>query len=666
MSIVRNKLLWYRNRLRCMSAAERLYRAWKGIVIQFEKLTYRFFFVVREPVWDGKDSKWLFCSDGINQEPYIRGANKIIGGVIDILQKNDIPWPTKPSWNRNPLSGHDAPMYYGKTLDYRNQRLVGDIKYLWVPNRHAHLVAVAQAYHVTGDDKYLSYINIQLKSWFKQCPHLRGPNWVSSLELAIRLINWALIWRLIGGYESRMFNQSRGHEFRQEWLQIIFRHIRFIRGHLSKYSSANNHLIGELAGVFVACLVWPYWKMMRRWAMDAQVQLTQQVNLQTAPDGVHREQAIFYQQFVLDFLNVAGLIAESSGMGFSQGYWARIEAMIEYLASVIDVAGNTPMIGDSDNGYFLKLSHETDFSFQRSLLALGAVLFDRADFARKAHKIDDKARWFLGGDADRLFSRLLKLDEGVLPVRTAFRQGGYYILGDDFETDKEVRIIIDCGPLGYPDMAAHGHSDALALCCFSIGGREILVDVGTFAYQTDEIWRSYFRGTSAHNTVRVDRQDQSIIGGKFMWLTHANSECEKWREDGKSVVFSGSHDGYLRLRDPLRHRRNVAFDGVKQSVLIRDEFECEGRHLIERFWHFSEKCQVELEGRDVVASNRGVCARFEMIGRDPVVQVRYGSQDPIGGWISRGFGEKYPTTTVVVQDEILGHTELVTRVSYSF
>jgi hypothetical protein len=36
---------------------------------------------------------------------------------------------------------------------------------------------------------------------------------------------------------------------------------------------------------------------------------------------------------------------------FTGSYWARIEAMLEYLGSITDGAGNVPMVGDTDDGY---------------------------------------------------------------------------------------------------------------------------------------------------------------------------------------------------------------------------------------------------------------------------------------------------------------------------
>ena len=40
-------------------------------------------------------------------------------------------------------------------------------------------------------------------------------------------------------------------------------------------------------------------------------------------------------------------------------------------------------------------------------------------------------------------------------------------------------------------------------------------------------WRSFFRGTAAHNTIRVNQADQSQIAGPFMWLKKANA----WIDD---------------------------------------------------------------------------------------------------------------------------------------
>src|SRR6185503_16237381 len=123
----------------------------------------------------------------------------------------------------------------------------------------------------------------------------------------------------------------------------------------------------------------------------------------------------------------------------------------------------------------------------------GAVLFGRSEFKAKAGALDDKTRWLLGPRADEDFAAI-DAATAKLPVRRTFPEGGMYVLGSGFETPEEIRIVADAGPLGYREIAAHGHADALSFT-LSVGGDEFLVDPGTFTYHTQPEWRAYFRGT---------------------------------------------------------------------------------------------------------------------------------------------------------------------------
>ena len=596
----------------------------------------------------------------IPSQPYSTAADDILQGKLQVFALDHV-YRDVPQWNQDPKTGRVAPLTFAKTLDYRDEGLVGDIKYLWEPNRHLHLVTLAQAYRLTGQGKYLDGLRRHLESWFDQCPYLKGPNWTSALELAIRLINWSITWQLIGGLGSVIFSDEEGKRFRDRWLCTIYQHIHFIRGHFSRYSSANNHLIGEAAGLFVGAVTWPHWRRFQNFAAEAQEILEREALLQNAPDGVNREQAVSYQQFVLDFQLIAALAGRANKREFSTLYWERIEAMLEFLASIMDTGGHVPMIGDADDGYVTRLSQEKDFRPYRSLLATGAVLFDRGDFKRKAAALDDKTRWFLGSRAESDFNALPP-DSRALPVRRAFPEGGYYILGSDFEGEREIKLIIDAGPLGYLSLAAHGHADALALW-LSVDGREFLIDPGTYAYHTQKAWRDYFRGTSAHNTVVVDGQNQSVIGGNFMWLRHAQVKCEAWEPGGNQDRFVGVHTGYLRLRDPVTHRRTVVLDKKTRVIEIADELLCRGAHTAERYWHFAEACDVSLEqDGSVLAMNGDRRIRLIPANREIVADLQRGKTAPIGGWVSRRFDVKSEATTVIWRSMISGDTQLRARI----
>jgi hypothetical protein len=592
----------------------------------------------------------------------IGAAEKILARRFSFFDLEDVDLGDPPQWNRDPLTHREAGARRAMSIDYRDERVVGNIKYLWEPNRHLHLPLLAQAHVLTGDMRYAFAIRDHVSSWIEQCPVGRGPNWVSALELGIRLINWSLTWQLIGGTRAKLFATAEGAEFRERWLRSIFEQTRMVSRNLSRFSSANNHLIGEAAGVYVASATWPMWDELRRAGERCHAVLEAECVAQNAPDGGNREQAFAYQTFVLDFLIIAGLAARARGEDFSPVYWRRIERMIDFLASMTDVAGRLPMVGDADDGYVVKLAAEAGFTTHGSLIATGAVLFERPDLATRAGTLDSKTVTLLGVKAVQKFGQLRDRRVRFRPQQQ-FSESGYYLLGTAFSTPDEVRLLIDAGQLGYLSLAAHGHADALALT-LSIGDREILVDPGTYAYHTDPGWRAYFRGTAAHNTVMVDGRDQSEQSGKFMWAEHATARCIEFEAGGAQQHFIGEHDGYERLEDPVVHRRTVRFSADSQLIDIEDLLRCQGDHGVRRAWHFAEDAQVSRgdEGLRVVSGNVVVLLTpLEPVDR---VEIHRAGTAEQGGWVSRGFGHKRPSTTVVWHSRINGQTALRTRISY--
>jgi hypothetical protein len=566
------------------------------------------------------DLRFLPPFVSLSPDALVAAAERVLAGRYSFFDLVDCDLGDPPQWNRDPLTHRVAGTRRATAIDYRDERVVGNIKYLWEANRHLHLVTLAQASALTGDPRYALGLRAQIDSWIEQCPVGRGPNWCSSLELGIRLINWSIAWQLIGGSRSRLFADEDGAAFRERWLKAIYEQARMIVGNLSRFSSANNHLIGEAAGVYIAASTWPLWSQMREWGERCRGILEVECHRQNAPDGGNREQAFGYQTFVLDFLLLAGLAARTRGEDFSPVYWRRLEVMIDFLASLTSVAGALPMIGDADDGYVVRLAPEAGFSPHGSLIATGAVLFDRPDLAVKA--------------------------------------------GTAFDTPDEVRLLVDAGPLGYLSIAAHGHADALSFV-LNIGDREILVDPGTYAYHTDPAWRRYFRSTLAHNTVGIDDQDQSLQAGNFMWTDHARARCIEFEAGNAIQRFIGEHHGYERLEDPVVHRREIRFDAHQQVIEVADLLRCEGEHSARRAWHFAEGCQVERDGAGLHIVNGFTQVHMEPLEPLERVEIHRGGTPAQGGWISRSFGRKQPTTTVLWHSRIAGDTVLRTRITYT-
>lgn len=628
-----SSLLWKLNRLRAMGAAEIAYRVHQAVQARWERLGLG---LAHPEVPQGTCGQaWVAeLPRGFDADVYRAAAERVLAGRFDVFALKDAELGFPPQWNRDPKTGTVAPLVFGKTLNYRDERVVGDIKYLWEPNRHAELVTLAQAWHLTGEARFAEGCRTLLDSWFEQCPYPLGPNWTSSLEHGVRLVNWAVAWFLLGDQVDA--------EFRRRWLDSVYQHCHFIAGHLSRHSSANNHLLGELMGLFIGATVWPLWPEAKKWQRLARDEFEREALKQTAPDGVNREQAIWYHHEVADMMLIVGIFGRANGIEFSDTYWQRLEGMLEFIAALMDAGGNMPMIGDADDAEMVHFSREADFDVYRSLLATGAVLFQRGDFKAKAGKFDDKSRWMLGDAAAATFDAL-PIDTGCSPARLDFPDGGYHVLGGDFDTPCEVRIVADIAPLGYLSIAAHGHADALAFT-LSAGGWELLIDPGTYAYHTQKMWRDYFRGTSAHNTLRVDGVDQSVIGGNFLWLRHATTRCESLTREPDHQQLVGSHDGYRRLGDKVTHRREWHYNIENRCLRVTDSLDGRGKHEIELFWHFAENCSVSAIEGGVLAEAGHVGLRMT-VPADLSIELVAGDELRPLGWVSRSFDTKVPCTT---------------------
>lgn len=655
-------LAWKLHRLSAMSSREIGYRVQQQVRASIDQFRIR---GARVPLPRATADavRWLDeLPNEFDRGKYRRAADAILAGEFRVFAMQPAQLGFPPHWNRDPKTGTVAPLTFGKTLNYRDEALVGDIKYLWEPSRHAELVTLAQAWHLTREPRYSQGCRTLLESWFEQCPWGYGPHWTSSLEHAIRLMNWSFAWHLLGGEQATIF-RGEGAAFRERWLMSIYQHCDFIAGHFSRFSSANNHLLGELAGLFIASVTWPLWERSTRWRRSAQREFEQEALRQTAPDGVNREQANWYHQEVADMMVVVGLVARAAGHDFSAAYWARLNSMFDYLASVMDVAGHVPNFGDADDAIIARLDPAADFDPYRSALSVGAAWFGRGELKRKSAGFDDKTRWLLGDRAAQRFATLPVPTESALP-RRRFEHAGYYILGSDFDTDTEVRLVADAGPLGYLSIAAHGHADALSFT-LSAAGHELLIDPGTFAYHTHKRWRDYFRGTSAHNTVRIDGVDQSVSGGNFLWRTHAQARMLDFVATQGVQRWSGEHDGYLRLPDPVRHRRELIYDAHAHTLEVHDDLRCDAAHRMEMFWHFDPACDVRVAGHEVMA-RCGPVLLVMYLPYDLNIELVRGDENSPLGWVSRSFDQREPTQSLRCSRAIAGHTRCVTRMTLEF
>ncbi|MCX5671539.1 MAG: alginate lyase family protein [Planctomycetota bacterium] len=557
-------------------------------------------------------------------------------------------------WNRDHKHEKAAPMRFAPWIDYRDFAVTGDCKFVWEPNRHHQLVVLGRAYRATGDVRFAAALKEQLDSWLDQCPYGIGMNWRSPLELGIRLINW--VWTLGLVRDSGVVDEV----FRVRLLNSAYLHLWEISRKYSRGSSVNNHLVGEAAGVYIGSTYFYNLKHAARWRARSREILCEEILRQTYPDGCTREQALGYHLFVLQFFLLAGMVGRRSGEDFPPAYWERLERMFAFVGALTEGGRTLPMFGDADDGYVLDLGGER--GDPGPWLAVGAVLYGRADFKAWAGGWSEPALWLLGREGRERFETIPR-PEALRLASRAMSDAGYYLLQSGHcDGPDRISVVFDCGELGMGPLAAHGHADAMAFTLRAFG-EDVLVDPGTYDYFTYPQWRKYFRSTRAHNTVVIDGQDQSEMLGPFMWGAKAHARCVLWEPIAAGGKVVGEHDGYTRLADPVVHRRTLELDGLKRELTVADDILTRGSHDVEVCFHLAENCRVRqaVPNRcEIDVGPGGVTIEL-----DPrlSVRTRCGSEDPVGGWVSRGYHRKTPSTTLVGRCTVVGNTSLVTRIT---
>ena len=587
------------------------------------------------------------------QQALTAQADRVVANRLSLFDLEDLYLGDQIDWNYEYKASVRAPTGPASTIDYRHYGVTGDCKFVWEPNRHHQLVVLGRAYRITGEQRYATAAVRQLESWIRQCPYGRGMNWRSPLELAIRLINWVWTFQLIG------CSSTMTHGCRERFLRVVHRHLFEITRKYSRFSSANNHLIGEAAGVFIASSYFTGLKEALRWREQARQILLREILLQTHPDGGHREQATGYHLFVLEFLLLVGLVARNGGDELTPQFWERLERMFDFVAALSEGGSAPPMIGDADDGYVLDFGGRS--AGAAPILSVGAVLFERSDLKSIAGELHEPVFWLLGQAGCRQFEQIESARGAQIRPR-ALPESGYYLLqrGHHREADR-ISVVFDCGQLGYLSIAAHGHADALSLI-LRVAGRDVLVDPGTYDYFTYGRWRNYFRSSAAHNTLVIDDTDQSEMLGSFLWGRKARCGNVRWEPTQGGGVVSAEHDGYTHVPDPVTHRRTVTFKDNAPELIVTDNVIAQGKHHVAIYWHFAEQCRLlpQEDNRFAVDFGAGVLT----ITMDSMLSVACteGGENPIIGWVSRGYHRKSASTTLVGRCESDGPTSFTTRI----
>lgn len=637
-------IIWYINRLKAMSLSEIPYR----IRQLFRKQVEQYLLKYIKPRQSIKSIKSNILPKADNKITLFESNYWVFGKSFD-YGKEPI------NWHKDIFSGKEFLLDFSKSMSIRSDADLS-AKNVWEINRLEFLPHIAINYKSTGEEKYINQFIRIMESWNEDNPYLLGINWYSNIEVNIRLINWFLSWEILNVDEIVKSNSRVSNFVDNVWLPLIYQHCKYSFSNPSKFSSANNHLVSEYSGLFIASSKWQF-KESSEWLNYSKKGLEIEIQIQHS-NGINKEEAAEYIQFITDFFLLPYVIGENTNNSFSINYKKSLKEILEYIYEFTDINVNFPKYGDEDDGKVICLSNDKHFNNFKSLMTSGAILFEDGRFKSKSLGFDIKNQLLFGEKGRSIFNEIDSLQ--CEQVSKFYKTEGHFIFRKQ-KNKKEIYLHFDAAPLGYLSIAAHGHADALSFL-MHVNGFPIFVDPGTYSYHVSKEWREYLVSTMAHNTICIDGKNQALQVGDTMWLNHYKCTILETQQNGFRELVKASHTGYKKVT----HARSIEFDREEDCFTITDELiNNDGEvHNINLLFHLhpSTSISINQENELLISHPSGIKIAVTIDLFESDIKIIKGREEPLLGWYSDSFMQKEPTNVIVINKKITTSIKAISKI----
>lgn len=379
---------------------------------------------------------------------------------------------------------------------------------LWNHNLHyfEYLFALSNQYEISGDRRYIDKIKEYIVSWIKQNPiGVKNSAW-ECYPIALRITNWVDLYSLL----QKEFDEDK--TFKNQFINSLFEQYDYLLNHLEKHLLAN-HYFEDLKALVIAACFFNDDKVMN----VATDELIKQCHEQILDDGMQYERSPMYQKILLEDL-IRVHVALKNHNKENESIKTFIKKMLDVSFSLEDGIERIPLFNDCGD------------NIAKSIKAIVESCKQYCDISPE--------------------------------YNNEFPNSGFYIY--NYSNDKHIRIIIDAGQPSPKYSPGHSHCEAMSYEVF-INGKPVIVNCGTFAYQTE--MRSFFKSTQAHNTIKVANNEQSEIWSSFRMARRAKVKSVIKDEDSISATIKDYKNNTLRRKIEINSRQIRIMDETAMSNL---------------------------------------------------------------------------------------------------
>ena len=547
----------------------------------------------------------------------LQQADALLAGEFTFFSYQSVQLPVPPKWRCTPegFEAGDAFTHWSSIADFNPA--IGDIKLVWELSRFDWLLVLARAFCHSGNSLYLDTLNNWLTNWCRENPVNGGPNWKCGQEASMRMMQTLLAAFLLGEHS----------EPQQVLVDFVLAHCRRINPTL-RYAMAqdNNHGTSEAAALFIAgawlkqfpvgLVATTDMREAERFARIGRKWLENRAKKLIEPDGSFSQYSVNYHRVMLDTFSMAEFWRQQlAEPAFSPAFYQKAKAATEWLQIMTSPdSGDFPNLGANDGARLFVLS-DTDYRDFRPSVQLASSLFN-------------KERVYPAGSWDEPLAWLGIQVKGVCQHERKsrlFDQGGYCFLS---EPGSGIELYVR-----YPRFRFRpSQADVLHLDLWH-RGKNIIRDAGSFSYNTEEPWQSYFPGTEGHSTVQFDNRDQMPRLSRFLfshWLkplfvsTIAGEETSRQWSCAYRDAWGAEHKRDICLEPGLVTVTDTISSFTEKAVLRW--------RLMPGDWSLKDN-QIVLDGIQLSVSSNRSLKRFELVT----------------GYESRYYNEKTPLPVLEVE-----------------
>lgn len=518
------------------------------------------------------------CADGLLAHRFRNAGwpETQLGSPIDWSHDytSDVRWPRSHFWRLKTVYGGAS-----------------DIMVPWTLSWCQHMPILAAAYRLTQNERYVREIRDQIEDWIGANPVELGVNWMSSMNAAVRVANWAAALTMVA-------DALPSDGFRTGALLSMFEHGRFISAY-KVHEPHNNHYVACLVSLLLLAGLFPETEPAPAWREDASAGLVQEMAHQVTVDGCDNEGSLTYHALVAELFLSGFHTARAMGIGLPRWYEQRLGRMLTFIEDYTQPSGRAPQIGDSGSWRFLPLEEYAVARRPNSHLPI---------LRRAARRPVPRRR------------------------SVAYREGGYWIL-----TRGPLHVVVRCGGVS----SFHSHHDQLSFE-LAYGGDAVVVDPGTFVYASaDAAAREQFKSARYHSTLDLGGTEVRRVrsSGRGFPQQCVPSCMLEWRPDAEEPSLHGEYRGWEVLSSPAVHRRRVTLSASGTAMVVRDEIESDGAHdLVWTFPILAAEIAVVDDAVRILLD--GVRVELRSVGAELLLE---------DGWYSPDYGARHRASFVTAR-----------------